>query len=241
MTPKARLSLHLFLLSLGLSAIGCTSTATEQTDADSGTVGSAAVRPAQIGPDECVNYVQEKRDSDFLCELADGTTRPLKSGERRSNPLSRDEIARVVAKNSEDSEMCLQAARQSDPKADGKTYIRFEIGAEGRVAKSEYLKDRSTYKNETLGKCLADKVKTWRFPVLRSDETLEINYPFVLVNPELNSSQPEGALPPVVKSSDKTQKPSEKDPKGQETKKPAAGKLSAPAPAHPAKPSSQKK
>ncbi|MEY4065135.1 MAG: hypothetical protein RIR26_1343 [Pseudomonadota bacterium] len=221
MNPKASLNLNLLLMCLGLIASGCTSTPSEPTDADSGTVGSAAVSPAQIGPDECVNYVQEKRDSDFVCELADGTTRPLKQGERRSNPLSRDEIARVVARNSEDTEMCLQAARQSDPKADGKTYIHFEIGAEGRVAKAEYLKERSTYKNETLGKCLADKVKAWRFPVLRSDETLEINYPFVLVNPELNSSQAEQPAAPA------------------DAKKPSAGKQSAPT--HPAKPSSKKK
>lgn len=221
MKSAAKSCFHFLMLNMSLALVGCTTTATEQTDADSGTIGGAAVSPAQIGPDECVNYVQEKRDSDFLCELADGSTRALKPGERRSNPLSRDEIARVVSRNSEDTEVCLQSARQADSKADGKTYVRFEIGAEGRVTKAEYLKERSTYKNETLGKCLADKVKAWRFPVLRSDETLEINYPFVLVNPELNYSQPEQPTGPA------------------DANKPAAGKQSSPA--HPAKPSSKKK
>lgn len=181
----------ILLVSCAFLSSGCISFGSGDAEEDSGVIGNSSVKPAQISPDECINYVQLKRDADYHCELADGSTRALKPGERRSTPLSRDEIAQVVRNNSEDAEMCLQAARENDPRADGKIYIKFDIEAEGRVSEVSYQKEKSTYKSDSLARCLEEKIKKWRFPVLRTDETLEISYPFVLVNPELNSTRPE--------------------------------------------------
>jgi hypothetical protein len=195
-----------------LALAGCVSAGVEQQDENSGTVGTSAVKPAQISPDECVNYVQLKRDADYLCELADGTTRALKPGERRSSPLSREEIAQVFLNYGDDSEACLQEAQAKDPKADGKVYIKFEIEAGGRVSSAMYLQERSTYKSEALGKCLSQKVKNWRFPVLSSEETLEISYPFVLVNPDLSTSQNNSSSAPSETKSGETKSGEAKQP-----------------------------
>ena len=157
------------------------------------TINAPAVKPAQINPEECLNYVQLKRDSDYLCELADGSTRALKPGERRTSPLNRDEITQVFSRNREDTENCTFSILGADSKANGKVYVRFEIELDGKVSSSKYVADRSTLKNEKLGKCLAEKIKTWRFPVLPGEETVEITYPFEIMKaePSQDSSAPE--------------------------------------------------
>jgi len=153
-------------------------------------VNTAPVTPAQISPEECVNYVQLKRDADYLCELADGSTRHLKDGERRTTPLSREEIERVMIANREDTELCFETVLANNEKAEGKLYISFEIEADGKVANARYNTERSTYKNEKLADCFVQKAKSWRFPVLRTDELLEINYPLVnSINPDASASE----------------------------------------------------
>lgn len=174
---------------------GCVSRGTvEQNggkEADSEPVSSEKVAPVQVAPEECVNYVQLKRDSEYLCELPDGSTRPLKPGERRSTPLTRDEIEKVIRNNQEDTLTCFENTLPKDAKVDGKLYISFDIESDGKVANVSYNTERSTYKNAKLGACLVEKAKKWRFPVLRTDETLQINYPFQLISsePEAPASQ----------------------------------------------------
>lgn len=183
-----------FALFLGL-VTGCVTQGSVERNsekgADSEPVSSEKVAPVQVAPEECVNYVQLKRDADYLCELPDGSTRPLKPGERRSTPLTRDEIEKVIRNNQEDTLTCFENTLPKDAKVDGKLYISFDIEADGKVANVSYNTERSTYKNEKLGACLVDKAKKWRFPVLRTDETLQINYPFQLISsePEAPASQ----------------------------------------------------
>ncbi len=183
-----------FALFLGL-VTGCvTQGAVEQNSekgADSEPVSSEKVAPVQVAPEECVNYVQLKRDADYLCELPDGSTRPLKPGERRSTPLTRDEIEKVIRNNQEDTLTCFEASIPKDAKVEGKLFISFDIESDGKVANVRYNTERSTYKNTKLGACLVEKAKKWRFPVLRTDETLQINYPFQLISsePEAPASQ----------------------------------------------------
>ena len=154
MTDKYKFSALFLFLSFGFGVSACISLGSGDQDESSGVIGATAVQPAQISPDECVSYTQLKRDTEYLCELADGSTRPLKSGERRTTPLSKNEIAQVMQNNSEDSESCLQAARDADPKAQGKIYIKFEIESDGRVSETTYQKDKSTFRSDTLARCL---------------------------------------------------------------------------------------
>jgi len=171
---------------------GCVSDGLNENEGTA-TIDAPAVKPAQINPEECLNYVQLKREAEYLCELADGTTRPLKATERRTTPLNRDEISQVFSRNREDTESCILSVVGADSQVEGKVYVRFEIELDGKVSSAKYVADRSTYKNEKLGKCLAEKIKTWRFPILPGEETVEITYPFALMKaePSQESSSPE--------------------------------------------------
>lgn len=187
--PTLPIKYRLSAAVLGIFVLSACVTSGGKED-DSEPVNTAPVTPAQISPEECVNYVQLKRDADYLCELADGSTRQLKEGERRTTPLSREEIERVMIANREDTELCFETVLGEEEKAEGKLYISFEIEADGKVANARYNTERSTYKNEKLADCFVQKAKIWRFPVLRTDELLEINYPLVnSVNPDSTSTQ----------------------------------------------------
>jgi hypothetical protein len=171
----------------------CMTTGSKEGDAEP--VNSEKVAPVQVAPEECVSYVQLKRDADFMCELPDGSTRPLKQGERRSNPMSREEIEKVIRSHSEDTFSCFESHLSKGTKAEGKLYISFDIESEGKVSNVRYNSERSTYKNEKLGACLAEKAKKWRFPVLYTEETLQINYPFQLMSAESDAATSEGPSP----------------------------------------------
>lgn len=187
--PTLPIKYRLSAAVLGISALSACVTSGGK-EGESEPVNTAPVTPAQISPEECVNYVQLKRDADYLCELADGSTRQLKEGERRTTPLSREEIERVMIANREDTELCFETILAKEEKAEGKLYISFEIEADGKVANARYNTERSTYKNEKLADCFVQKAKSWRFPVLRTDELLEINYPLVnSINPDASASQ----------------------------------------------------
>jgi hypothetical protein len=165
---------------------GCVSGAKVPDDGSSELIDAPPVQPAQIGEDECVNYVQLKRDAEYLCELSNGETRPMRQGERRSSPLTREEIVEVIERNSEDSDACIGEAVKTDPKAKGKVVIEFEVEPDGKISAVEYLREKSTYKNEKLGQCLTGKIKNWRFPVLHNDDSLEIKFPFTIDDTDLS-------------------------------------------------------
>lgn len=161
------------------------------------TINAPAVVPAQIKADECVRFVQLKRDSDYLCELANGSTRPLKPGERRSSPLTREEIDKVFSRNREDVESCIISVVGAGSQVAGKVFVKFEIELDGKVSAARYLNDRSTYKNEKLGNCIAETIKSWRFPLLPGEDTVEVTYPLEIIKAESSrESLPESSQDP---------------------------------------------
>lgn len=182
--------LNSLILLVSVSATGCVSTPAQKegevdpANAAPEPVSATPVAPAQISPEECVGYVQLERNADYQCELANGSTRPLAKGERRSTPLTREEIEGVIRRNKDETQSCFESFLPKDSKVEGKIYISFDIDSEGKVSSSQYNVGKSTYKDAKLGKCLAEKAQKWRFPVLRTDETLQINYPFQLISAE---------------------------------------------------------
>jgi hypothetical protein len=168
---------------------------TSPRDSDAEPESAEKVAPVQVAPEECIRYVQLKRDSDFECELPDGSTRPIKKGERRSTPMSKDEIEKVIRSYSEEFVACFEKHQPKNTKAEGKVYISIDVESEGKVSGAKYNSERSTYKNAELGQCLADKAKMWRFPVLYTEETLQINYPFQVINSESDAAPSEDSSP----------------------------------------------
>jgi hypothetical protein len=99
--------------------------------------------------------------------------------------------APVIRTNKEDAHNCFEALLPKDAKVEGKLYISFDIESDGKVANVTFNEKRSTYKNKTLAACLVEKAKKWRFPVLRTDETLQINYPFQLITADAAPQAPD--------------------------------------------------
>lgn len=174
------LSYSAFVLTCSLSIVGCVSRPQSTEDSSSEVIGVEPVKPAQIGEDECVNYVQLERNAEYRCVLANGENRPMREGERRSAPLSREEIIEIIEGNSEDIDSCILSAERNDPGAKGKILINFEVEPDGKISDASHLSEKSTYKNETVAQCLISKIKSWRFPVLHNEDALEIKFPFTL-------------------------------------------------------------
>lgn len=171
-------SLPTFVLTLLLATSACVSNPQETNDNSSEVLGVDPVKPAQIGEDECVNYVQLERNAAYQCELANGETRPMREGERRAVPMTKEEIVEIIDRNADDTDSCIDEAERRDPKAMGKIVINFEVEPNGQISEAEVVSEKSSYKNETAAKCLVSKIKTWRFPVLHNDDALEIKFPF---------------------------------------------------------------
>jgi hypothetical protein len=167
-----------FVLTLSLATSACVSSPQETNDNSSEVLGVAPVKPAQIGEDECVNYVQLERNADYQCELANGETRPMREGERRTAPLTKEEIVEIIDRNADDTDSCIDEAERRDPKAKGKIVINFEVEPNGQISEAHVVSEKSSYKDTTAAKCLVSKVKTWRFPVLHNADALEIKFPF---------------------------------------------------------------
>jgi hypothetical protein len=180
MTPM--LFNHLKISTLFLPTLfaisSCVSGSQGVDDNSSEVIGVTPIKPAQIGEDECVNYVQLERNAAYQCELANGETRAMREGERRNTALSKEEIIEVIDKNSETTDECIAEVERKDPKAKGKIVINFEVEPDGKITSAEIVSEKSSFKNDTAAQCLVGKIKNWRFPVLHNDDALEIKFPF---------------------------------------------------------------
>lgn len=75
---------------------------------------------------------------------------------------------------------CYNVARRTEPKTEGKVLIEWTVGPEGQVQKAEFIKAKTTLKNETLIACVLDNSKTWTFPKPEvKDSVVIITFPIV--------------------------------------------------------------
>jgi len=89
--------------------------------------------------------------------------------------LDRDLIRRIVRAHIVEVRACYQAELASDPTLAGRVSVRFVIGPEGTVVKAEVAS--TTLPSDAVGTCVADRVKSWRFPKAAREVT--ITHPFV--------------------------------------------------------------
>jgi len=191
------------LLTTLLAVSGCVSDPQRAEDNSSVVLGVDPVKPAQIGEDECVNFVQLERNAAYQCELANGETRAMREGERRSTALTKEEIIEIITKNGEDADHCIAEAERKDPNAKGKIVISFEVEPDGQISEAHVVSDKSSYKSDSAAQCLIAKIKQWRFPVLHNDDSLEIKFPFTFGEVEETSELP--TPPPLGTGSNENQ------------------------------------
>lgn len=60
------------------------------------------------------------------------------------------------------AQTCFDLATRNDPELRGEVRVRFTIGVDGEVTNASPV--RNTTGNESLGRCLAARVDSWRLP-----------------------------------------------------------------------------
>ena len=90
--------------------------------------------------------------------------------------LEKQLVLSVVTSNRAEVRACYDKALAGFPRLDGKVTVRFVIGAEGGVTSAAIV----SASNPDLGRCIAERVKTWVFPKPQSGGEVTVTYPFVL-------------------------------------------------------------
>lgn len=94
----------------------------------------------------------------------------------KGDGLTQKEIVDVIQSYSDDQRACFQASYDKTKEAEGKVKIRFLIGLKGQVDASQV--EQNTFKDKSLGVCLQNKMKAWKFPKPRGGQQISIAYPF---------------------------------------------------------------
>jgi hypothetical protein len=108
----------------------------------------------------------------------------LKSFPRLSGPgyeLAPEDILSVFRRHVGKVRKCYDELVKRKPGAGGEAAITVRVGADGRVLRTNFR--RYTLGDAKAKTCLADQVKTWRFPKPRSGAPVTVNYPPFVFNP----------------------------------------------------------
>jgi hypothetical protein len=92
--------------------------------------------------------------------------------------LDRAVIQATIAKYLSQVRACYEAQLQSNPGLAGQVTMKFAIDGGGDVASAAV--ERSTLGNAQVEGCIAQRLKTWKFPKPVGGVTVKVNYPFLL-------------------------------------------------------------
>ncbi|MCB9653868.1 MAG: zinc-ribbon domain-containing protein [Deltaproteobacteria bacterium] len=107
-----------------------------------------------------------------LLPMADPELPPVEEGS-----LSEDTIAKVVTAKKKSVSICYQQGLRADRNLRGKLEIRVTIQPTGRVSRAEI--ETTAFRGSKIGRCIADKIKDWRFPA-SSGGSQDVVLPFIL-------------------------------------------------------------
>ena len=91
--------------------------------------------------------------------------------------LSKELIRKVILAHHAQIRYCYENELQRYPDLHGKVSTTFVINARGLVRKSEVV--QSTLGNAEVERCIAAKIRTWKFPEPKGGGIVEVNYPFI--------------------------------------------------------------
>lgn len=92
--------------------------------------------------------------------------------------LSKNTINAVIRKNNGDSLACYKQGLGKNPSLKGKVTVAFTVSPDGKVKEASVKANELG--DETVGTCLTEKIKGWKFPEsAEGEETLVSAYPFV--------------------------------------------------------------
>ena len=91
--------------------------------------------------------------------------------------LDRSVIDAYIRRNLAKIRWCYEKELAKDPKLFGRVVINFTISGTGAVSQSRV--NRTTMGNETVESCIANQIRTIRFPAPKGGGIVIVNYPFV--------------------------------------------------------------
>ncbi|MEZ4453857.1 MAG: AgmX/PglI C-terminal domain-containing protein [Nannocystaceae bacterium] len=92
--------------------------------------------------------------------------------------LDKDVVRRIVRAHINEVRHCYNQALVHDPLLRGRVAIQFSIGAGGDVLAAN--PSESSVKDPTVGRCIAQAVRRWKFPKPQGGGSVIVTYPFVL-------------------------------------------------------------
>ncbi len=91
--------------------------------------------------------------------------------------LSREQIAEVVNDHRLQLRYCYEKELYVDGELSGRLQTRWLIGPDGGVREAEIVE--STLQTESVGACVLERIRRWRFPEPAGGGVVEVNYPFL--------------------------------------------------------------
>jgi TonB family protein len=98
----------------------------------------------------------------------------------RHGSLDPDKIREVVSSHRGELLSCYERAALEDPKLLGTCTVRIVVAGDGTVGTASL--QGSTLKSVSLGRCLLQVVRTWRFPPPADGKAAAVEYPLVFRN-----------------------------------------------------------
>ncbi|MEM6733266.1 MAG: AgmX/PglI C-terminal domain-containing protein, partial [Myxococcota bacterium] len=91
--------------------------------------------------------------------------------------LPKEVIKKVIDQNRNQIRYCYEVELQKNQNLSGKVQMKWVISATGSVAKSQVTSN--SMQTPAVGRCLAQKIRGWKFPAPAGGGIVEVNYPFV--------------------------------------------------------------
>ena len=127
-------------------------------------LGSA---PADQAPGETVSHAGES--------LVVDTSAVSPPVQVRHGALDPEKVRGVVASHREELRSCYERAVLENPTLEGTCTLRIVIAGDGSVGTTSL--QGSTLRSVSLGRCLLQLVRTWRFPPPTDGKTAAVDYP----------------------------------------------------------------
>lgn len=86
-------------------------------------------------------------------------------------------IKRVINQHKQQIRYCYEVQLQRDKDLEGRVAMRWVIGKTGKVVRVQVKE--SSINNANVERCIASKIRTWKFPKPQGGGIVEVNYPFV--------------------------------------------------------------
>ncbi|KIG16627.1 hypothetical protein DB30_04246 [Enhygromyxa salina] len=108
---------------------------------------------------------------------------------RVGGPLDKDVIRRIVRAHMNEVSSCYNAGLAKNPSLAGRVVVDFVVDGQGLVSTAKV--SDTTLGDATVGQCIAQAVKRWKFPKPRGGGLVTVSYPFVLA-PSVGSPRASG-------------------------------------------------